>query len=206
MVIYQSLNHIDDPAGRQRELARWAVNQAPPGSNLRWWEAAASSASSLVVFALIAAAAQPAICTREAKAIERAYFPWIGALHILLDSLVDRSEDADIGQHGLIDHYISSTEAARRLKIIAAHAVESAQQLPNGTKHSMILAAMTSFYLSAPEASANWAYLAKHEVLTAMGSLAKPTMLLLSARRTTGDLRPRLARKIRLLRDIRVPP
>jgi tetraprenyl-beta-curcumene synthase len=206
MVVYQSLNHADDLNGRQNALARWALREAPPAAHLRWWEIAAGSASSLVVFALIATAAQPAVCADETKAIEDAYFPWVGALHVLLDSLVDRAEDADVGQHSLIGHYASSTEAARRLKLIAAHAVESAGQLSEGTKHSMILAAMTSFYLSAPEASTNWARQPKREVLATMGNMAKPTMMLLGARRATNRLAPFVARKTKILRKFRLVP
>jgi tetraprenyl-beta-curcumene synthase len=206
MVVYQSLNHADDPIGRQNALARWALHEASPAAHLRWWEIAAGSASSLVVFALIAAAAQPAVSVRETTAIEDAYFPWVGALHVLLDSLVDRADDAVVGQHSLIEHYTSSTEAARRLKLIAVNAVESAGQLSEGTKHSMILAAMTSFYLSAPEASTNWARLAKREVLTTMGDMAKPTMMLLGARRATNGHAPSVVRKIKIFRKTTLIP
>ena len=49
--------------------------------------------------------AEPAPSTAETDAMESAYFPWIGALHVLLDSLIDRAADAQTGQHSLVDHY-----------------------------------------------------------------------------------------------------
>ena len=187
MVVYQALNH-EHPGGSHHALARWASAQTPPSTGLRWWETGAGAASSLVVFALIAAASQPAVSACEAVATEDAYFPWIGALHVLLDSLIDRPEDAQIGQHSLVDHYASPREAAARLRTITAHAMRSTASLPMGAQHALILAAMTSFYLSAPQASSAYACLARAEVLATMGSLAKPTMLVLSARRAVGRL------------------
>ena len=38
-----------------------------------------------------------AVHAEDATAIEEAYFPWIGSLHLLLDSLVDQQEDRLLG-------------------------------------------------------------------------------------------------------------
>ena len=59
-----------------------------PWMDLHWWETGAAIGSQLSVLALIAAAADPATCEGRVRAIERAYFPWIGALSTLLDSVV----------------------------------------------------------------------------------------------------------------------
>ena len=88
-------------------LERWARAQTPVGSGLEWWETAASAGSSLCVYALIAAGAQRRLDAREITHIEQAYFPWIGALHSLLDNLVDVAEDHATGQHNLIGCYAS---------------------------------------------------------------------------------------------------
>jgi tetraprenyl-beta-curcumene synthase len=187
MVAYQSLNH---GAGTEAggALARWATGLTPAGTGLRWWETAAASASSLSVFALIAAAAQPALESGQAAATESAYFPWIGALHILLDSLIDRSEDVAAGQHCLVDHYVSAEEAATRLRVIATHATSATELLPQSAEHATILAAMTSFYLSAPSASTPGASSAAQQVRQSMGAMAGPTMVVLRARRAIGNL------------------
>jgi len=187
IVAYQSLNH--ERGDRPRALARWGASVTPAGSGLRWWEAAAGGASSMTVFALIAAAAKPGLSAAETTATHEAYFPWISALHVLLDSLIDRAQDVEHGDHNLIDNYSSSAEAAHRLEWIAARAVHAADRLPDGTRHALIVAAMTSLYLSAPTASAPDAALVARRVLGSMGPLATPTMAVLRARRAADRLR-----------------
>ncbi len=187
MIAYQSLNHGAQGDAR-RALAGWAAGLTPAGTGLRWWETAAGAASSLTVFALIAAAAQPALRVGEAAATERAYFPWIGALHVLLDSLIDRHDDIEAGQHCLIDHYASAEETAARLSAIAARAMRATELLPKSVQHATILAAMSSFYLSAPTTSTPAALIPAQRVLETMGTLAAPTMAVLRARRATGRL------------------
>jgi tetraprenyl-beta-curcumene synthase len=196
MVAYQSLNHgaarsAAHGAARSARngLARWATDLTPARTGLYWWEAAAGAASSLAVFALIAAAAQPRLDDDEATAMESAYFPWIGSLHVLLDSLIDRGEDLVTGQHCLIDHYDSTEQMAARLSFIAARATRATERLPRSMEHATILAAMTSFYLSAPSASSPAALPATAEVLEQMGDLATPTMAVLRARRAVERLR-----------------
>ena len=187
IVAYQSLNH-EEASDRPRALARWGAGVAPPGSGLRWWEAAAAGASSMTVFALIAAAANPGLSVAETTATEEAYFPWISALHVLLDNLIDRTQDSEHGHHNLIDHYSSPAEAAHRLEWIAARAMHAAETLPDGARHALIVAAMTSFYLSAPCASSSATALPAARILAAMGDLATPTMAVFGARRTAGRL------------------
>ena len=187
MVAYQSFNH-EARGTPHHALARWASALTPPGTGLRWWETAAGAASSLSVFALIAAAAQPCLSANETAAMQDAYFPWIGALHVLLDSLIDRAEDVQGGQHSLVDHYASSEEAATRLRMIAARALRATEPLAASTQHALILAGMTSFYLSAPPASTPGARLAARQVQQTMGILATPTMVVFGARRAVGRL------------------
>jgi tetraprenyl-beta-curcumene synthase len=187
IVAYQSLNH-EEGSDRPGPLARWGAEVVPPGSGLRWWEAAAAGASSMTVFALIAAAAKPELSAAESAATHDAYFPWISALHVLLDSLVDRAQDVENGHRNLIDHYSSPAEAAHRLEWIASRAVHAAEALPDGARHALIVAAMASFYLSAPCLPSSGATIAAKRVLGAMGGAATPTMAVFSARRMAGRL------------------
>ncbi len=182
IVSYQSLN-LTQAQGSHHALARWASDETPPDTGLRWWETAASAGSSLGIFALVATAAHTTIHRHETAAIERAYFPWIGSLHSLLDSLIDLPEDAATEQHNLIEHYRSPYETAARLRTLAAESVDQARALPDGTQHALILAGMASHYLSAHEAQLPHATLAKSAVLDAIGELAGPTMLVLRLRR-----------------------
>lgn len=184
MVAYQSLVH-DDRRGSCAALARWAARQTPAPLGLRWWEAAAAGASSLIVFALIAAAAEPALGTRETAAVESAYFPWIGALHVLLDSLVDRSQDRDAGRPGLVEHYRSPGEAAVRLTLLASHASAAARTLEHRHQHTVLLAGMAGHYLSSSAATLPDALPATRGVLGSLGALSRPTTMIFSVRRGT---------------------
>jgi tetraprenyl-beta-curcumene synthase len=180
IVFYQSNINL---AGKQdySALARWAEREVPDQTEERWWELAAASGSSLATLALLAAAADPSLTCQRAEAIEALYWPWIGALHTLLDSLVDRGEDAATGQHNLLDHYSSPLEMADRLEHLAIEAARRADAV--GVEHRLILAGVASLYLSDPQAWLPYARGTSERVLAALGSLANPAMLVLRARR-----------------------
>lgn len=190
IVAYQTLN-LTEPQGGHHALSAWASSQTPPGTGLRWWETAAAAGSSLGVFALIAAAAQPELSPEGIVAIENAYWPWIGALHSLLDSLIDEPEDTATDQRSLLDYYTTPHETAQRLGLLAAQARHHTTSLPHNLRHELVLAAMVSSYLSLhPRSPA--APLATRNVLEAMGALTKPTMLVFRARRAANRLIPTL--------------
>jgi tetraprenyl-beta-curcumene synthase len=179
IVFYQSDVNL---AGRQDHpvLARWAELQAPSGPGW-WWETAAASGSSLAMLALLSAAADPNLTKRHAQAVKALYWPWMGALHTLLDSLIDRAEDAATGQQSLLDNYASPREMTERMEYLALEAVRRAKAV--GVEHRLILAGMTSLYLSDPNAWAPYARATTERVLAALGGLARPAMLVLRARR-----------------------
>jgi tetraprenyl-beta-curcumene synthase len=190
---YQSLNH-GDGNGRHDSFERWARASGRAHTRLRWWETGAAAGSTLDLFALIAAAADPALDPCAAKTLGSAYFPWVGALHSLLDSLADRAEDLATGRRGLIDYYRSPDEAADRIATIATEAMSRVGELPGGHSHTLIVAAMTSFYLcDLSMSSSPHARLATPALLETMGRLARPTMMILGARRAAGRVTGRLA-------------
>lgn len=192
VVTYQSLNH-GDGNGRHDSFERWARASGKEHARLRWWETGAAAGSTLDLFALIAAAADPALDPGVARMLGTAYFPWVGALHSLLDSLADRVEDLATGKRGLIDYYGSPDEAAERIATIAGEAMNRVNELPGGRSHTLIVAAMTSFYLcDLSTSSSPHAHLATPAILEAMGRLARPTMLILGTRRTVGRITGRL--------------
>jgi tetraprenyl-beta-curcumene synthase len=184
MVAYQSLNHGCSDYG---PLATWAEGQTPSTCDLRWWETAAATASSLGVFALIAVAGKSSLVAQDVDAVEAAYFPWIGGLHVLLDSLVDLADDLVAGDHSLVNHYGSPTDTSDRLGAIASRAFSAAGELPDGAIHALILAAMASFYLCSAEAAQPATREAAERVMSAMGELALPTIVVLRARRAFGS-------------------
>jgi len=187
IVSFQSLN-LSRSQGDDEHLARWAQAETPIGSGLSWWEIAGSGGSSMCVYALIAAAADRALDPAEVEAIEHAYFPWIGSLHSLLDSLVDHHEDAASDQRNLLGYYATDEQAARRMGEIAAQAMRSACALPHGRHHAIILAGMVGFYLSAPEAAGTSVLPITKSVRATLGPLGRPTLVVFGARRLLGRL------------------
>jgi tetraprenyl-beta-curcumene synthase len=190
---YQSFNH-GDAEGSHDEFTHWAVAEAAryhrehDGPTLHWWEIGAAGGSSLAAFALIAAATDPYIRSRQAAAIADTYFPWIGAANSLLDSLIDQREDDRPGQHRLLDYYVTPEQVRDRLGMIVKHAMLRAHELKPRPGHALIAAAMTSFYLSSPEANAPDLTQIRNSLLNSMGVYESPTMLVMRARRIVGRL------------------
>jgi tetraprenyl-beta-curcumene synthase len=167
----------------RKAIERWGRAQTPPGSALCWWETAASGGSSLGVHVMIAAAAEPGIGKAHVEALERAYFPWIGALHSMLDQLIDIGEDARAGQPNLVELYGSVGETSERMALLAERALGCARGLEPKHRHELIVAAMASFYLAAPEAQAGEAAMVTRAVLDVFGGLAWPALAIFRARR-----------------------
>jgi tetraprenyl-beta-curcumene synthase len=181
---YQSFNH-GDACGSYEPFERWATQATAHHTGLQPWETAAGAGSTLTVLALIASAADPLLARSAASEIENAYFPWIGSLHSLLDSLVDHEDDIAIEGRALMDYYSSPADAAARMGAIAVEGLRRAAALPGGRHHALIMAAMTSFYICEIHSSPSpHAQLVAPSVLDAIGDLAAPTMAILGARRS----------------------
>jgi tetraprenyl-beta-curcumene synthase len=190
IVAFQSCN-TGEVQGDYVALERWARAHTPRGSGLRWWETAASGGSSLGVYALIAEAAHPRVLEERIAAIEGAYFPWIGALHSLLDNLIDTEEDYATGQRSLIGCYASSLDAATRMGLLAERSMAAAGALGERS-HALVLAAMASFYLSTPEARAAEAAPVADAVLDALGEPAALSMAVFRSRLRLRRLAPKV--------------
>jgi tetraprenyl-beta-curcumene synthase len=193
IVAFQSLN-LSESQGDHSGLERWASDATPPGTGLQWWETAAAAGSSLGVFALIAAAGDRRLDEHEARAIDRAYFPWIGGLHSLMDNLIDKREDEAAGHRSLVEYY-GPQRAAQRMSWLAEQAARAALELPHGRRHMVILAAMVANYLVTPEAQSPQLRPVSDAVLATTGPLATPTLLVFKLRRLN-VLHPSRARTV----------
>jgi tetraprenyl-beta-curcumene synthase len=181
IVVFQSLS-----LGQQGELEWWADSQRPTSTGFAWWEVAAAAGSSLSVHALLAAAASPELTAQDVAAIDGAYFPCIGALHSLLDSLVDEQEDAATGQLRLLDCYPSRRQATVGLQQLVAGALAAARELPSGADHALLVTAMACSYLAAPAASSPATVDVARQVRASLGPLARPMLLVFKLRRLMG--------------------
>jgi tetraprenyl-beta-curcumene synthase len=181
IVAFQSLSQ----AGR-RDLEHWTLEQ-PLEGELEWWEVAAGAGSSLGVHALIAAAGQT-LSADDVLALDAAYFPTIGALHSLLDSVVDTVEDAASAQLSLIGCYAGTSAAATRMGALAARSAERARALPAARAHTLLLVAMACSYLSSPSSLVPEASEISNAVREQLGPLAVPVLLVFRARASLGRL------------------
>jgi tetraprenyl-beta-curcumene synthase len=194
IVAFQSLN-LSESQGDHEALERWAREATPPGAGLQWWETAAAAGSSLGVHVSIAAAAEPRLEAGEVTALERAYFPWIGGLHSLLDNLIDKREDEAAGHRSLVEYY-GPLRAAERMRWLALQALQAAEELPHNRRHVVILAAMIGNYLSTPEAHSPELNPVSESVLATIGALERPTMIVFKLRRLPTHLHNVVRRRV----------
>jgi tetraprenyl-beta-curcumene synthase len=190
IVEFQSLN-LAERDGGHHSLFTWAEETTPAGSGLHWWETAAAAGSSLPVHALIAAAADPHLSAREAEAVAAAYFPWIGALHSLLDSVVDREEDSALGRPSLLAPYNSRLALLTGLSELARRARVGTATLPAPQAHRVILTAMCSYYLTAAEAQSAEGRAVAASLTSVLGTPLRVAGALFSAKRLAHSLRGR---------------
>jgi tetraprenyl-beta-curcumene synthase len=181
IVAFQSLN-LNEAQGGHYALKRWALRETPAGSGLTWAEMAAAAGSSLLVHALIAAAAEPDPAA-GLDALEPAYFPHMSALHSLLDSLVDRAEDEGDGQRSFLEYYPSTSAAALSLGSLARHAKAMVGLAPDSARHAVIMTAMASYYLSAPQSATSEGAEISSAVTGALGRPLRVAISIFRARR-----------------------
>lgn len=187
IVAFQSLN-LSRQQGDHAALEQWAQAATPAGSGLRWWETAAAAGSSLAVYALLVAATEPDLRERDVQALDRAYFPWVGGVHSLLDNLIDKREDEAAGHRSLLEYY-DPRRAAQRLRWLTGQSVSAVAGLPGGERHTVVLVAMIASYLSHPQAQAPELAPSRRAVLDAAGPLMRPTLLVFKLRARLGAAR-----------------
>ncbi|MCG0239016.1 MAG: tetraprenyl-beta-curcumene synthase family protein [Firmicutes bacterium] len=150
----QVLKHLEVPV-RQERLVRWLEPLCRRYPELHWWELAAACGSTLGIFALLRAAALGHPAPAAVDGLYRAYFPWVGALHILLDYYIDQEEDRQGGDLNFASYYPDRTTALGRLGWIARRAREQVLPLDPEGLHRLILAGLPGLYLSDPKVAAH---------------------------------------------------
>lgn len=165
-----------------KQLEQWSVTQAPD-RHFTWWELAAGATAPLSLYALIAAATDRCATADDAAAIEAAYYPSICALSNLLDALVDYADDAAHANHNYITYYASNAAAVDRLATITTDALTVARGLRHGPLHVVIVTGIAGFYLSAPEASSDFARPVTETVVDSLGSIFPPILSVVRLRR-----------------------
>lgn len=168
-----ALNHLEEPADRDAALQAWAREQFPDEASLSWFELSGAASASLVVHALLALAADPDASADDAIAVRAAYWPWISLATTMLDSWVDRAEDAASGNHSYVAHYGDERQAVERIALSIGEAATRAILLPNGRRHAVVVACMVAMYLSKDSVRTPEAKIAAMRLRAAGGALPR---------------------------------
>lgn len=136
------------PERRLAALEAWFARHRPDYPDLYWWEFAAASGSTLGVFVLMVMAASPDLTPADVATLDRAYFPWIAGLHILLDYLIDQEEDRREGDLNLVSFYPSRRVLKKRLKWFFKRADDAAGKLHSAAFHRMVVHGLPGLYLT----------------------------------------------------------
>lgn len=144
----QTNKHL--PRG-ERELAcvAWYERNRERFGRLDWHEFACAAGSNMHVFAALYMA-----FSGKPEAIRQAYdayFPFVSAVHILLDSFIDQDEDELHDDLNFARAYGNARSMRERFAFMSAEARYRLSALPEAGRHRFVLDVMTLFYLSHPK-------------------------------------------------------
>ena len=143
----QTYKHLS-PETRETKMLAWTSKHLAQYPALTAWEFAAATGSTLPIFCLYAAAHDPDLTEHTVDALVTGYFPWICALHILLDYLIDLTEDRDMGQLNFVEYYRDTSETVEHLQHILQECLSLAQRLPHPQFHIRVIRGLLAMYLS----------------------------------------------------------
>lgn len=180
-------------------LRSWAERAAADEDDVRWFEFAAGAGSPLGMFALIAAASHSTTSATNASEIADAYFPWVAALHWLMESVVDQSDDEMTGNPSYVSNYGSATAATARLAEVAERSARDIRGLRDSHRHLLLLAGMVALNLVQADDENGLARDVTPSVRRAIGPTIAPFIVMLRlrarARRLSRTRRQRQAKE-----------
>ncbi|MEO9171034.1 MAG: DUF2600 family protein [Candidatus Baltobacteraceae bacterium] len=132
---------------RERACVEWYERHRERFADLDWHEFACAAGSQFQVYGPLYAA----FAGDSPEAAYAAYFPYVSALHVLLDSFIDRDEDAAHDELNFARVYPDARALRGRSAYLAtaARARFAAMQQPG--RHNFVLRVMALFYLSHPK-------------------------------------------------------
>lgn len=144
----QTFKHL--PRGeRERACVAWYERNRNRFGALDWHEFACAAGSNMHVFAALYTAYRD----RPVAIAETydAYFPFVSAIHILLDSFIDQDEDEEHDDLNFARVYGNIGAMRERFAFMTARARARLAALPDSGRHRFVLDVMTLFYLSHPK-------------------------------------------------------
>ena len=185
----QAINHDLDPARRAAGLREWSAREFPAGHEASWFELAGAAGAGLSIYALFALATEPVCTHADVDRTYNAYFPWASAAATMLDSYVDRLQDAAEGDHVYVAHYSTPELVIEGMTRLVQRALTEARALPRGERHTVIAACMVAMYLSKDSARSATTRNGTRMIVHAGGSLTRLLLPILRLWRVAYDQR-----------------
>lgn len=140
------------PGERERRCVAWFERHRERYRDIDWHEFASAAGSQFHVYGPLYEAFAG---RREAIAhTYDAYFPYVSALHVLLDAFIDQAEDREHGELNLARVYGGAKPLRERARTLFDAAKARFGALPAQRAHRFVLDVMTLFYLSHPKVAA----------------------------------------------------
>ncbi len=134
---------------RELRCVAWYERHRARFAALDWHEFVCAAGSQFQVYGPLYAAFTDEPAT--IAPVYDAYFPYVSALHVLLDSFIDRVEDAEHGELNFADVYPNERALRERVRFLRDAALARFARLPHARHHRFVLEVMTLFYLSHPK-------------------------------------------------------
>lgn len=165
--------HKHYPAGeRERRCVAWYEQHRDRYRDIDWHEFASAAGSQFHVYGPLFEAF---LDRREAIAgTYDAYFPYVSALHVLLDAFIDQAEDREHGELNFSHVYGGAAALRARVHSLTAAARVRLRALPGDRAHRFVLDVMTLFYLSHPKVEAQGLEREARALLRTNGSSREP--------------------------------
>ncbi len=143
--------HVAQPE-RIPRLTDWFYAERKEQDGLAWYEFSAAAGSTLGIFCLVSYGLAENMTETRAAAVTRGYFPYLQALHILLDYYIDQEEDLEEADLNFCSYYPSSWKMKQRLLEVIEQAVRRLDQLPDREFHQFVIQGLVGLYLGEPKA------------------------------------------------------
>jgi hypothetical protein len=129
------------------------MHELPEERSMQWFEVTAA-ASAFIPHVLLALASEPDCTDEDVARAHDAYFPWMSLAIVMLDSYVDRQDDAARGGHSYFAYYGDEQTAITRLIATIRHMQQRISGLQSSDRHAVIGSCMVAMYLSKASAFA----------------------------------------------------
>lgn len=133
---------------REKFLKNWGKKYLKSYPQISLWEFSAATGSTLGIFAMYVASYNPLFKDEDFLSLDKTYFPWICALHILLDYYIDYMEDIEEKQLNFTFYYEDIEMCEDRITFFAKRSLEMCDTLKYPLFHKTVVKGLLAMYLS----------------------------------------------------------